>query len=238
MKSIAVTKPDMAVLRQDRTGLSSFGMLSALFGQEVLQRSQRRLGFWQPVALELLEEEQPQAAEKGGVNINLDMTVLLKALREEQKGLREQDKREKARTMEKLVERVVLRGRTERVEPYHSGDEAGRAPEGPGTGRRHHGGPVRGRMAAPVAAGASWFSGGIPKNGTGGERGQYCVARCAAPPPGADLGGSGAVRSGRPDRGAAAGWTGFEGAAAAGSEPVGGGGPGAADAGMEVPGRL
>ena len=96
MKSIAVTKPDMAVLDRDRTGLSSFGMLSALFGQEILQRSQRRLGFWRPVPLELLEDgAEQQAGGQGGVNINLDMTLLLKSLREEQKGLRKQEKREK-----------------------------------------------------------------------------------------------------------------------------------------------
>lgn len=117
MKSIAVTKPDMAVLSQDRLGLSSFGMLSALFGQEILQRSQRRMGFWRPEPLELLEDEpEQQAAGQGGVNINVDMTLLLKSLREEQKGLREQEKKEKAQAMERLVERVVLRERTEHVQ--------------------------------------------------------------------------------------------------------------------------
>ncbi len=120
MKSIAVTKPDMAVLDRDRTGLSSFGMLSALFGQEILQRSQRRLGFWRPVPLELLEDgAEQQAGGQGGVNINLDMTLLLKSLREEQKGLRKQEKREKkenARAVEKLLERIVWREERERTQ--------------------------------------------------------------------------------------------------------------------------
>ena len=120
MKSIAVTKPDMAVLDRDRTGLSSFGMLSALFGQEILQRSQRRLGFWRPVPLELLEDgAEQQAGGQGGVNINLDMTLLLKSLREEQKGLRKQEKREKkenACAVEKLLERIVWREERERTQ--------------------------------------------------------------------------------------------------------------------------
>ncbi|MCI8438596.1 MAG: hypothetical protein HFF73_03625 [Oscillospiraceae bacterium] len=115
-----MTKPDMAVLDRDRTGLSSFGMLSALFGQEILQRSQRRLGFWRPVPLELLEDgAEQQAGGQGGVNINLDMTLLLKSLREEQKGLRKQEKREKkenARAVEKLLERIVWREERERTQ--------------------------------------------------------------------------------------------------------------------------
>ena len=115
MRSIAVIKPDMVVLRRDRIGLSSFGMLSALFGEEILQRSRRRLGFWRPAPLELLEIPE-QKAEAAKVGVRLDMTLLLKTLREEQRAAQSQEKRENARTVEKLVERVILREQAQRVQ--------------------------------------------------------------------------------------------------------------------------
>lgn len=119
MRSIAVIKPDMVVLRRDRIGLSSFGILSALFGEEILQRSRRRLGFWRPASLELLEVPEQKAGagrEAGRVGVHLDMTLLLKALREEQRAAQSQEKRENARTVEKLVERVILREQAQRVQ--------------------------------------------------------------------------------------------------------------------------
>lgn len=115
MESIAVTKPNMAVLDQDGVGLSAFGVRSALFGAEVLQRSRRQLGAWGPVPLDLLEEE-PEASAP--VNVNLDLTLELKNLREERKKTREEKKEQKRQiqALEKRVERVVLREQTLRVQ--------------------------------------------------------------------------------------------------------------------------
>ncbi|MDE7244416.1 MAG: hypothetical protein K2O18_10675, partial [Oscillospiraceae bacterium] len=117
MKSIAVTRPNMAVLQQDRMGLSSFGMLSALFGEEILRRSQRRLGIWRPVPLELLEEEAASLSGQQQLSVNLDLTLFLKSLHEEQRKAQQEkrEKKESDRTIEKLLERMTVREQTLRV---------------------------------------------------------------------------------------------------------------------------
>ena len=47
MDSIAVTKPDMGVLGQNRTGLSPFGILSALFTRDILDRTEQQIGWYE-----------------------------------------------------------------------------------------------------------------------------------------------------------------------------------------------
>ena len=86
MDSIAVTKPDTAVLGQNKTGLSPFGILSALFTREILERGEQQIGWYEPLHLQLLEdgeqeEEQPPAPQ---INVKFDLDVLLRAIREEQ----------------------------------------------------------------------------------------------------------------------------------------------------------
>ena len=111
MESIAVTKPDMAVLKTAGAGLSPFGMLSALFGQEVLRRSRYGPGNYRPAPLELLEEERPAPAVRSApeVKLDLDLTLIIKALKEEQKKEREQDRRETAQAAQRVLERVLRR---------------------------------------------------------------------------------------------------------------------------------
>ena len=55
MDSIAVTKPDMAVTKRDRLGLSLFGLLSLAFGDEVRTRSAWQTGLYREEPLALLE---------------------------------------------------------------------------------------------------------------------------------------------------------------------------------------
>ena len=65
MDSIAVTKPDMGVLGQNRTGLSPFGILSALFTRDILDRTEQQIGWYEPLPLQFLEdgEEEEQQTQ-------------------------------------------------------------------------------------------------------------------------------------------------------------------------------
>ena len=62
VKDISVIRSDIAVVGQDRLGLSPFGMLSQVFNQEILQRSQLMAGAYREVPLTLLEEEDGENA--------------------------------------------------------------------------------------------------------------------------------------------------------------------------------
>ena len=56
MESIAVTKPGMGVLSQERLLLSPFGALAQAFSQEILDRARKEEGRWSYVPLDLLEK--------------------------------------------------------------------------------------------------------------------------------------------------------------------------------------
>ena len=105
MKSIAVTKPDMGVLSQDRLILSPFGALSQAFGEELLARAQQTEGAWSYVPLELLEEGEepvpPTPPVKPVLQVNLQL--ILDALR------REGGQTERQRATERIVERILQR---------------------------------------------------------------------------------------------------------------------------------
>ena len=59
MDSIAVIKPHMAVLSQERLLLSPFGALTQAFVAEILARAEQEEGEYSRVPLELLEEGEP-----------------------------------------------------------------------------------------------------------------------------------------------------------------------------------
>ena len=59
MESIAVTKPDITVARQE--ALSPFGLLTALFTEEIVRRSSQTPGFYRPLQLAYLEEDSSDA---------------------------------------------------------------------------------------------------------------------------------------------------------------------------------
>ena len=73
---MTLCKQDMAVMRQDRLGLSPFGLLSRLFQEELEQRVRQETGGYAPIPLTLLEEEEPEeAAQPLEVQVNLDVHV-------------------------------------------------------------------------------------------------------------------------------------------------------------------
>ncbi len=83
VKNISVTKPDMAVVGQERLGLSPFGMLSQLFQQEILRRAQLMSGAYREVPLTLLEEqgteEKPLAARPPELHLDVEVNVTVEA---------------------------------------------------------------------------------------------------------------------------------------------------------------
>ena len=81
VKDIAVTRADTAVVGQERLGLSPFGMLSQLFNQQILQRTQLMAGAYPHMPLALLDEgegEARPAADKGDelhLEVEVNVTV-------------------------------------------------------------------------------------------------------------------------------------------------------------------
>ena len=106
MDSIAVTKPDMAVMKRDRLGLSLFGLLSLAFGDEVRTRSDWQTGLYREVPLDLLEaeEQQPVSGEGPAVQLNVDLKVVLETLKKEQQHA---DQRQR-KAAERILERHTL----------------------------------------------------------------------------------------------------------------------------------
>ncbi len=107
MESIAVTKPDMTVTRQD--ALSPFGLLTALFTEEIARRNSRSTGFYRAMPLAYLEESEREALPSPPeVRIELNIDLLLNRLL---KDAREKEKNEKKPQTppERILERVVVR---------------------------------------------------------------------------------------------------------------------------------
>ena len=103
MKSIAVTKPDMGVLSREQLPLSPFGALAQAFAEELLARAEWEEGVWPFVPLELLEEKELPlpSVPSPGVTLQVDLRLVLEALRRENTGT------ESRRAAERLVERVI-----------------------------------------------------------------------------------------------------------------------------------
>ena len=72
MESIAVTKADMTVARQEL--LSPFGLLTALFTEELAQRSGQTIGSYRPMQLAYLEDEAAQQ-QSAPPEIHFDLDV-------------------------------------------------------------------------------------------------------------------------------------------------------------------
>ena len=144
MNSIAVTKPDMAVVRRDRLGLSLFGLLALAFGNEISSRSTWNAGWYREVPLDLLEQEEaapavPTNAEP--VQIKVDVKGMLEKLQKEQPSVHHLTK-----TEERILERVYLLERrierqtsvyphmTVHLEPIQRVQQAGPHPHGGNAG--------------------------------------------------------------------------------------------------------
>ena len=109
MKSIAMTKPDMTVARQEKSGLSPFGILSAMFTRDVIRQSEQQIGQYSPLPLLFLEEEaEEEQRPRPELTVNFDLEIILKAIREEQ------EKREKEETRKKTPEQRICSARVKR----------------------------------------------------------------------------------------------------------------------------
>ena len=113
MDSIAVIKPHMAVLSQERLLLSPFGALTQAFVAEILARAEQEEGEYSRVPLELLEEGEPvPAVQIPAPVIQVDLRLVLEALG------KEPQKTEQVKTTERIVERILQlqRERKDRTE--------------------------------------------------------------------------------------------------------------------------
>ena len=102
MKTMSVAKSDMALLSQEQLTQATFGALCQSFAMQILNRSGFEDGFYQRVALEFLEENQPESVQPVKNIFNIDFSLVLEAVRKEA----QEQKREKKET-EKLLERIV-----------------------------------------------------------------------------------------------------------------------------------
>ena len=111
MDSIAVTKPNMGVLSQERLALSPFGALAQSFAEELIARAGQEEGYWSFVPLELLQEaEEPPVlpASSAQTVVQLNLKLVLDALRKDRPNT------EYLRATERVVERIVQRQEVQR----------------------------------------------------------------------------------------------------------------------------
>lgn len=110
VKDIAVTRADTAVVGQERLGLSPFGMLSQLFNQQILQRTQLMAGAYPHMPLALLDEgegEARPAADKGDeLHLEVEVNVTVEAPERGERG--SGGARTADPVQERLLERVRL----------------------------------------------------------------------------------------------------------------------------------
>ena len=111
MDSIAVTKPNMAVLSQERLALSPFGALAQSFAEELMARAGQEEGYWSFVPLELLQEaEEPPVSPVPPAQtvLQFNLKLVLDALRKDRPNT------EYLRATERIVERIVQRQEVQR----------------------------------------------------------------------------------------------------------------------------
>ena len=111
MDSIAVTKPNMAVLSQERLALSPFGALAQSFAEELMARAGQEEGYWSFVPLELLQEaeESPVSPVPPAQTVlQFNLKLVLDALRKDRPNT------EYLRVTERIVERIVQRQEVQR----------------------------------------------------------------------------------------------------------------------------
>ena len=109
MESIAVTKPNMTITRQET--LSPFGLLTALFTEEIARRNSRSPGFYRAMPLAFLEESEREALPSPPeIHVDLNLDLILNRLR---KDAQEREKTEKKpqTPQARILERVIIRER-------------------------------------------------------------------------------------------------------------------------------
>ena len=107
MESIAVTKPDMTVSRQEP--LSPFGLLTELFTEELVRRSGQATGMYRPLRLAYLEEDGDEAqSAPPEVHFDLDVDLIVNRL---MKQTQAKEKTESKTPAQRILERVIVRER-------------------------------------------------------------------------------------------------------------------------------
>ncbi len=106
MESIAVTKPDMRIERQE--SLSPFGFLNRVFAEELIRRNSQDIGYYRPMRLAYLEEaEEPKTPPE--IHFDLDVDLIVNRLLKAEKGRDEKKGEEKKTPAQRILERVILR---------------------------------------------------------------------------------------------------------------------------------
>ena len=107
MESIAVTKPDMTVTRQEL--LSPFGLLTQLFTAELVRRNEHATGMYRPMQLAFLEDEGNEALPAPPeIHFDLNVDLIVNRL---MKQAQEEKKKENKTSTQRILERVILRER-------------------------------------------------------------------------------------------------------------------------------
>ncbi|MBR2716866.1 MAG: hypothetical protein IKD79_03920 [Oscillospiraceae bacterium] len=106
MESIAVTKPDIRIERQE--SLSPFGFLNRVFAEELIRRNSQDIGYYRPMRLAYLEEaEEPKTPPE--IHFDLDVDLIVNRLLKAEKGRDEKKREEKKTPAQRILERVILR---------------------------------------------------------------------------------------------------------------------------------
>ena len=172
MDSIAITKPNMGMLPQDRQGLSPFGVLSQAFSQELLARAGFQEGHWPLAALDLLEEgeEAPASALPVQPVVQVDLKLMLQIMR--QMDIRTE------KAVERVVERIARLREQGRPPSKPARPEARRDGRNGAVGQEH-------QTAGPKAAGEHYVQGGPGRTILGPDGGKHARQTPAASAAGA-----------------------------------------------------
>ena len=113
MESIAVTKPDMRIERQE--SLSPFGFLNRVFAEELIRRNSQDIGYYRPMRLAYLEEEAEEPKTSPEIHFDLDVDLIVNRLLKAEKGRDEKKREEKKTPAQRILERVILREKEIRI---------------------------------------------------------------------------------------------------------------------------
>ena len=105
MESIAVTKPDMRIERQET--LSPFGFLNRVFTEKLIRRNHQSIGYYRPLRLAYLEEDGDEAqSTPPEIHFDLDVDLIVNRL---MKQTQTKEKPESKTPAQRILERVIVR---------------------------------------------------------------------------------------------------------------------------------
>ncbi|MGI6192777.1 MAG: hypothetical protein ACOYI3_04360, partial [Christensenellales bacterium] len=101
MEALTVTKDTTGVLSGEKMAECAFGLLCAAFAEQIMARTGFHEGMYRQVALELLQEGEADAAQPAQNVFNIDLSLILQAIRSEA------EKNRARPATQKLIERVI-----------------------------------------------------------------------------------------------------------------------------------